>query len=118
DDGAGGRDAACPPRRHPLPRPGRGRGMVRLARIPGDRARPAGALDGRADDRRRLRPVSESEHLKRAYSLRTPGDSVALYRDWAESYDETFARAHGYVAPREVARVFRAVAGAEDRPVL
>lgn len=62
--------------------------------------------------------MSESEHLKRAYAVRTPEDSAALYRDWAPSYDETFAQAHGYVAPREVARVFRAEAGEGAQPVL
>lgn len=61
---------------------------------------------------------NESEHLKRAYSVRTPEDSVALYRDWASSYDEGFAQAHGYVAPREVAAAFRAEGGAEAQPVL
>lgn len=55
--------------------------------------------------------MSRSEHLERAYSLRTPEDSVALYRDWAGTYDETFAREHGYVAPREVALAFLGEAG-------
>ncbi len=54
--------------------------------------------------------------LKDAYGLRTPEDSVRLYRGWAADYDETFARAHGYVAPREIALAFldeaRADAGA------
>jgi SAM-dependent methyltransferase len=62
--------------------------------------------------------VNESEHLKRAYGVRTPEDSVALYRDWAASYDQTFAHAHGYVAPREVARVFHAEGGEGAQPVL
>lgn len=58
----------------------------------------------------------KSEHLERAYALRSPEDSVGLYRDWATTYDETFAQAHGYVMPREVARVFRAEGGGE--PIL
>lgn len=62
--------------------------------------------------------MSRSEHLERAYSLRTPEDSVSLYRDWAGTYDETFIRAHGYVAAREVARGFLAEAGADAAPVL
>ncbi len=44
--------------------------------------------------------------LKDAYALRTPEDSVRLYRDWAADYDRTFADAHGYVAPREIARAY------------
>lgn len=60
--------------------------------------------------------MSESEHLRRAYALKKPEDSVALYRDWAGTYDETFAHAHGYVGPREVARAFLAEAGPDAGP--
>jgi SAM-dependent methyltransferase len=56
--------------------------------------------------------------LKDAYGLRTPEDSVRLYRGWAVDYDETFARAHGYVAPREIARAYLAEAGPGAGPVL
>jgi predicted TPR repeat methyltransferase len=56
--------------------------------------------------------------LKDAYGLRTPEDSVRLYRGWAADYDETFARSHGYVAPREIARAYLAEAGAGAGPVL
>lgn len=56
--------------------------------------------------------------LDDAYALRTPEDSVRLYRGWAVDYDETFARSHGYVAPREIARAFLAEAGPEAGPVL
>ena len=51
--------------------------------------------------------------LKDAYSLRTPEDSVRLYRGWAVDYDQTFAEAHGYVAPSEIARAYLAEAGPE-----
>jgi SAM-dependent methyltransferase len=56
--------------------------------------------------------------LKDAYGLRTPEDSVRLYRGWAADYDETFAQAHGYVAPREIARAYLDEAGADAGPVL
>jgi SAM-dependent methyltransferase len=60
--------------------------------------------------------------LKDAYGLRTPEDSVRLYRGWAADYDETFARALGYVAPREIASAFLAEAdpdpAADPGPVL
>lgn len=62
--------------------------------------------------------MKKSEELARAYEVRTPEDSVRLYREWAESYDEGFAREHGYVAPREIAAVFRAEAGGDAQPVL
>ena len=42
--------------------------------------------------------------LERAYALRTPADSVALYADWADSYDRSFAQDSGYVLHDEVAR--------------
>lgn len=45
--------------------------------------------------------------LDNAYSLDTPEATRALYRDWAESYDQSFAEARGYRSPVEVARVFR-----------
>ena len=57
-----------------------------------------------------------SKDLEDAYALKTPEDSVALYRDWAGTYDAGFAVAHRYVAPRELARIYRRE-GAPD-PVL
>lgn len=56
--------------------------------------------------------------LDAAYALETPEDSVRLYRGWAQDYDRSFAAAHGYVYPAEVARVFAARAGADQAPVL
>ena len=44
--------------------------------------------------------------LQAAYALRTPEDSKALYRTWADSYDETFANAMGYTAPAKIAGLF------------
>ena len=49
--------------------------------------------------------------LGRAYALETPADSVRLYADWADSYDDSFARASGYVLPFEVARHFTLMGG-------
>lgn len=43
--------------------------------------------------------------LEGAYSLKTPEDSVNLYRDWAESYDSGFADKMGYVYAKNVAAV-------------
>lgn len=56
------------------------------------------------------------KNLEGAYSLKTPEDSVALYRDWAETYDSSFAEAHGYVVPGKVAAIYRAEGG--QAPVL
>lgn len=54
--------------------------------------------------------------LDRAYSVSTPGESRQLYADWAETYDESFGRGWGYVAPREIATLYLAHGG--GRPVL
>lgn len=59
-----------------------------------------------------------SDHnLERAYSIKGAADARALYDDWATSYDSSFSESHGYVAPREVARVFLSEADARG-PVL
>lgn len=55
--------------------------------------------------------------LDRAYSLRGAADARALYDDWASTYDSSFGQGHGYVAPREVARVFLSLQAGDD-PVL
>lgn len=49
--------------------------------------------------------------LDRAYALRSPADSVALYADWAASYDQGFAAASGYVLHLAVARQFAVMGG-------
>ena len=59
-----------------------------------------------------------TERLEGAYGLKTPEDNVGYYRDFAETYDTEFATEMGYVYPREVARLFLAEAGPENRPVL
>ncbi len=52
-----------------------------------------------------------TKDLDGAYSLETPEQSVALYRDWAHDYDETFAASHGYVVPQRIAQIFRQEGG-------
>jgi len=44
--------------------------------------------------------------LDGAYALQTPEDSLKLYGDWAETYDESFAKASGYQMPEAVAEAF------------
>jgi SAM-dependent methyltransferase len=59
-----------------------------------------------------------SQRLDKAYTLQTPADNAAYYRDFAQTYDSGFVAETGYVYPREIARLFEAEAGAADRPVL
>ena len=56
--------------------------------------------------------------LERAYSVQTPDENVALYRDWAASYDQEFVQEYGYVYPELIARIFAEHALHEDQPVL
>ncbi|MEL7467270.1 MAG: class I SAM-dependent methyltransferase [Pseudomonadota bacterium] len=53
----------------------------------------------------RVDPVPEETSIERAYALKTPEDSVALYRDWADSYDSGYAETMGYAYPRNIAAV-------------
>jgi predicted TPR repeat methyltransferase len=40
--------------------------------------------------------------LNAAYGLSSPEDNLALYRDWAATYDQTFAAAMDYIMPHHV----------------
>ncbi len=44
--------------------------------------------------------------LQTAYALETPQDSINLYRNWAKTYDDDFAKANDYQNPRQVADLF------------
>ena len=56
--------------------------------------------------------------LDDAYSLKTPADNVALYRNWAETYDTEFARDRGYQYPQQIADILSLHSNAYDTPVL
>lgn len=56
--------------------------------------------------------------LDNAYAIEGQADARRLYDDWAGTYDESFARAWGYVAPRRIAEIFLAEGGAGAQPVL
>jgi len=55
--------------------------------------------------------------LDSAYTLGGPDETRKFYKDWAETYDQTFAETRGYRSPAEVARRFHAVANGNE-PVL
>jgi ubiquinone/menaquinone biosynthesis C-methylase UbiE len=56
--------------------------------------------------------------LADAYALETPDDSIQLYKDWADTYDEDFIAATGYVGYLNAARFFLAQEERPDGPVL
>ncbi|MEM9319303.1 MAG: class I SAM-dependent methyltransferase [Pseudomonadota bacterium] len=49
--------------------------------------------------------------LDRAYGLKTTQEAQELYADWAQTYDQDFGAAYGYVAPREIAKLYLAKGG-------
>lgn len=59
-----------------------------------------------------------AELLERAYSLETDEDTHALYRDWAETYDNTMLDGLGYVLPALVARLLADSTNTRDGAVL
>jgi len=45
--------------------------------------------------------VEKKIKLNDAYSLKTPEDSIKLYKKWAETYDEDFAQNSDYLSPKK-----------------
>ena len=41
-----------------------------------------------------------------AYSLKSPEDSVKLYKKWAQTYDEDFAINSNYLSPTKISSFF------------
>jgi SAM-dependent methyltransferase len=56
--------------------------------------------------------------LDRAYEIDGPDAAKALYGAWADTYDDSFGAGWGYVAPREIAALYRAEMAEENAPVL
>jgi SAM-dependent methyltransferase len=46
--------------------------------------------------------------LDEAYEINGPDEARRMYGAWAESYDDSFGRAWGYIAPREIAAILKA----------
>ena len=56
--------------------------------------------------------------LKDAYSLKTPKDSINLYKSWAATYDNDFAKENDYRSPIEIAKYFNEYSNNDDTPIL
>lgn len=56
--------------------------------------------------------------LESAYALDGPESAKALYKRWAQTYDSGFSEGWGYVAPREVARIYHENMTDQDQPIL
>ncbi len=61
---------------------------------------------------------SKNPGLQDAYAVKTPDDNLALYRDWADTYDSEFAGPRGYQYPQLIADIFARNANENDGPVL
>ncbi len=62
--------------------------------------------------------MTEKKGLKDAYSLKTPEDSINLYKTWASTYDDDFAKQNDYRSPIEIAKFFAQYSNDEDTPIL
>ena len=62
--------------------------------------------------------MTDTKGLKDAYSLKTPQDSIDLYRAWASTYDIDFAKKNGYQSPILIAKYFEKYSLIEDTPIL
>jgi SAM-dependent methyltransferase len=55
-----------------------------------------------------LKMTDTTYDLDKAYEIHGPDDARRMYGDWAPTYEESFAQAWGYIAPREIAAILRA----------
>ena len=53
-----------------------------------------------------------------AYSLKTPEDSIKLYKKWAQAYDEDFALGSNYLSPTKICSFFNKHSRNTDTPIL
>ena len=53
-----------------------------------------------------------------AYALKTPKDSIKLYKKWAHTYDEDFALNSNYLSPKKISSFFNKHARNTDAPIL
>jgi len=45
--------------------------------------------------------------LNSAYKIDGPAAAKTLYGKWADTYDDSFGQGWGYIAPREIAKIYR-----------
>ncbi|MBL4929711.1 class I SAM-dependent DNA methyltransferase [Fuscibacter oryzae] len=57
--------------------------------------------------------LDDGYDLDEAYQIDGPEDAKRMYGAWAESYDNSFGAAWGYIAPREIAAILKDEIGAD-----
>ena len=63
-----------------------------------------------------MKPMTNDPDLEGAYALKGTEGAKKLYAEWAQTYDESFAREMAYRLPQAVAWAYRDLAG--DAPIL
>ena len=72
----------------------------------------------RAPERPINNMVEKKIKLNDAYSLKTPDDSIKLYKKWALTYDEDFALNFNYQSPKKISSFFIEHSRNTDTPIL
>tara|TARA_B100000029_G_scaffold442571_1_gene461073 strand:- start:756 stop:1394 length:639 start_codon:yes stop_codon:yes gene_type:complete len=62
--------------------------------------------------------IEKKIKLDDAYSLKTPEDSIKLYKKWAQTYDEDFALNSDYLSPQKISNFFIKHSKDNDFPIL
>lgn len=62
--------------------------------------------------------MSSKKGLKDAYSLKTPKDNINLYKIWASSYDDDFAKKNDFRSPSLISNYFSQYSHNMDAPIL
>ena len=62
--------------------------------------------------------VEKKIKLNDAYSLKTPNDSIQLYKKWAQTYDKDFALNNNYLSPKKISDYFNKYSKNTDTPIL
>ena len=62
--------------------------------------------------------MSSKKGLNDAYSVKTPEDNIKLYKVWASSYDNDFAKKNDYRSPVLISNYYDKYSNKNDVPVL
>ena len=62
--------------------------------------------------------MSSKKGLNDAYSVKTPEDNIKLYKVWASSYDDDFAKKNDYRSPVLISNYYSKYSNKNDVPVL
>ena len=62
--------------------------------------------------------MNSKKGLKDAYSLKTPKDNINLYKIWASSYDNDFAKKNDFRSPSLISNFFSKYSQSIDTPIL